>query len=73
MRIHPDGIDELDARYRSDYRVEHVSVHHPRTTRVVVGFSADSAFELHVRDERAWVGPDPVLPEYLPDEDRLVG
>lgn len=70
--FHPDGIDELDAQFGTDYRVDHVVFHYSSTTRVTAGFREDSDTELHLRDERAWMGPDPFLPEYLPDEDWLI-
>lgn len=69
--IHPDGIAELDTRFGSDYRVKHVVFHYSSITSLRGGFDEGSATELYLRDERAWAGPDPFLPEYLPDEDWL--
>lgn len=71
--FHPDGIDDLDERFGADYRVDHVVFHYSSTTRIHAGFREDSDTELYLRDERAWAGPDPFLPEYLPDEDWLIG
>lgn len=69
--IHPDGIEELDRRFGSDYRVEHVVFHHSSITSLRAWFDEGSPTELTIRDERAWTGPDPFLPEYLPDENWL--